>query len=154
MRTAPHQNQIALAGNPARKSRSVERDAARVAMIRAGIGHSELASRLGIAPGTLSNWLAKDFPGDSPRWRFEAALGYGVPIWTRARDLRLRQQCATALGFDPFLVSRPDLKTRARALGLTVRRDDSLDHLRGLILKHLAANPQQFSVSTNPATTA
>ncbi len=135
-----------------RKSRSVERDAARVAMIRAGIGHAEMAGRLGISPATLSNWLCGDFPGDSPRWRFEAALGYGVPIWSRARDLRLRQQCLAALGFDPFLVSRPDLQARARALGLTVRRDDSLDHLRQLVLRHLAANPLKFAASPNPTT--
>ena len=150
MRLAPSPTQqISATENTARLSRSAECAEARVALIRLGVTHSELAARLGVAPNTLSNWLTKDFPGESPRWRFEAALNYEAPIWSRPRDLRLRRQCQAALGFDPYLVSRPELKCRARALGLTVRRDDSLDFLRDLIVKHLAANPHMLKPKTS-----
>lgn len=123
--------------------RPTETTAARVAMLTLGVGHRELATRLGVSTETLTNWMAGDFPGNSG-FRFEAALGYTAPIWSRARDLKLRQQCAVALGFDPYLVSRPNLKERARALGLTVRRDDSLPQLRSMIMQFLAANPNRL----------
>lgn len=144
MQRNPHQNQIAIRAKPANAARSLERDEARVAEIKAGLSRGEIARRMGITPKALSDLFTRDFPGDFPRWRFEAALDYRFAIWSPLRVLRLREGCLARRGFDPYLLARPELVTRARALGLPANVRDSLAKLRGLIMEYLAANPEKF----------
>ena len=136
---------------PANVSRlSPELVLARCAMIQLDVDRGDIAARLGRTPATISNWLCKGFPFEAGRWRFEAALEYQRAIWSKPRDLLLRRRCLQVHGFDPYLVSRPELRDRARRLGVRVLQKESLPSIRKATMGWLAANLPQPQPQIRP----
>ena len=116
---------------------------ARCALLQDGLNRHAIAQRLGRSPETISTWIARGFASESSRWKFEAALGYRRPIWSTRSDLKLRRRCVEVHGFDPFLVSRPVIRERARGFGLRVLEHESLPAIRKAVMAWLAANLNQ-----------
>ncbi|MBL9135296.1 MAG: hypothetical protein JNK85_05485 [Verrucomicrobiales bacterium] len=121
----------------------IQRDAAMIAMIQRGISLDEIAKRMDRQKRTVSNWFADGFAKRSARWRIEAALEYRVPIWSTSSELRTRERCAGELGFDPFLIGRTELRTRAGRLGVSVEGYESLEKIRAAIMERLETRWQE-----------
>lgn len=108
-------------------------------MLRRGWGTRDLAERCEVDANSFANDFTNRFPSLPTRYRVEKAFGF-IPIWSDAITVALRKRCFQALGFDPYLITFPELKSQARRAGI-VPGDKNSTELRDQFLGWLAANP-------------
>ncbi len=102
--------------------KTAETDALRICMIQRGLTVEKLAADCGVAPITLRNQIAKNFPSLRLRLVVEGVLN--LAIWSGAAGLQVRQQLISNCGFDPFVLSASDLQRHVSGFKIRGRSKD------------------------------
>jgi hypothetical protein len=116
-------------------------------MLQRGLTVEALAADCGVKPVTISNQVAKNFPSRHLRAVVEQKLQ--ACIWSPPEEFAARGQFVSRNGFDPFVLSVPDLQKAARKLKLKGRsRSKRRTDIIALLFQHSAAAP----INHNPPT--
>jgi len=114
-------------------------------MIERELTAQRLAIVCGVKKTTMSNQIAKNFPSLRLRLIVESVLN--LPIWSSQAEFDKQRQLTSRCGFNPFVLTAPELRQRIRGLKLRGRsKAKRKDDLIGLMQQHFTPkqkNPDQ-----------
>lgn len=125
--------------------KTAETDALKICMIQRGLTVESLAADCGVKTVTFSNQIAKNFPSRHLRAVVEQKLQ--TCIWSPPEEFAARGQFVSRNGFDPFVLSVPELQQAARKLKLKGR---SRSKRRRAIVALLLQQPVPAQINHNP----
>lgn len=99
--------------------KTAETDTLRIFMISRGISVEKLAAKCGVKIITIRDAISQNFPTRHLRLVVETALK--ICIWSDPVEFQERQALAARCGFDPFLLSVPEIKEKLGTLKIRGR---------------------------------
>jgi hypothetical protein len=100
--------------------KTIETDALTICMIQRGLTVEQFAADCGVKRTSMSNQIAKNFPSTRLRLVVEGILN--LAIWSSQAEFESRQRLAGCIGFDPFVLTMPELRQRSAVFYLQGRR--------------------------------